>query len=247
MLILVSSSLVSFFVAQWQEHYTHVLNTSIAGVYGVTEAQLTMVWVHLTAFFLPKFLDPAAPPLVDLPALGLPFEMPPAARCIYLFSLLIVFAGLLSGAIPTSLKYKGSFYQLAPVLITSGAALYLATGTELCGKECHLPKFAPLHSTLLMLTVGFTSTQSSNIMIIASVAKVPYVPALQIGHVLLPALAVAVALYGDHSIGGYQYPLLLVAFIVSVVTTFRHCIGAALELCDLLGIRLFVIKPVAPE
>ena len=247
MLILVSSTLVSFFIAQWEEHYTHVLKTSIAGVYGVTEAQLTMVWVHLTAYFLPKFFDPSAAPLVDLPALGLPFEMPPASRCIYLFSLLIVIASVFSSVIPISQKYKGSFSNLAPVLITSGAALYLATATELCGKECHLPKFAPLHSTMLMLTVGFTATQSSNRMIIASVAKVPYSPALQIGHVLLPALAVAVALEGDHILFGYQYPLLLVALVVSVLTTFRHCIGAALELCELLGIRLFVIKPVVSE
>ena len=246
-LILVIMSLALFFVAQWSEHYTHVLQTNIYGVYGVTEIQLTMVALHLTAYFFPAFLDPAAPPLLDLPALGLPFEMPSFAWFSYLFSCAVTAVNLLSNVVSIGMKYKGSISLVLPILLSCGAAMYLTISTELCGERCHRPEDASLYTTLLILTVGFTCTQSSNRIIIASVAKVPYTPSWQIGHVLLIALAAVVSVYGDHSVAGYQYPLLLLAFVVSVVTTFRHCIGAANELCDLLGIRLFVIPVPSAE
>ena len=240
-------SLTLFFVAQWSEHYTHVLETNVYGVYGVTEVQFTIIAFHLAAYFFPAFLDPAAPPLLDLPASGLAFEMPSFSRCAYLSSCVITGVGILKSLISVGLKYKGSIPLALPILLSCAAAMYLTISTELCGESCHRPETAPLNSTLLILTVGFTFTQSSNRIIIASVAKVPYTPSWQIGHILLIILAAMVSVHGDHSIAGYQYPLLLLAFVISVITTFRHCIGAANELCDLLGIRLFVIPVPSAE
>lgn len=247
MLIQISVALGTFFVAQWDEHHTHVLQTSLGGVYGVTEAQLTMVWVHLTAFLFPAFFDINAPPLLDLRALGVPFELPATVWLVYYFSLGVCCFSTLFKMIQIGLKYKGSLVLVAPVLLTCGATLYLATLTDLCGDVCRAPKSASLYSTMLMIAVGFTCTQSSNRMILASVAQVPYTPVWQAGHVLVLALAVVVALYGEHSIGCCHYPLLVVTLLVSVLTTFRHCIGVVNELCELLGIRVFVIKPITTK
>ena len=40
-LTFVTFACFAFFIAQWNEYYTHVLSTNVAGVFGVTEAQVS--------------------------------------------------------------------------------------------------------------------------------------------------------------------------------------------------------------
>ena len=44
---------VGFFIAQWNEYYTHVLSTNVGGVFGVSEAQWTVVIVHIATALMP--------------------------------------------------------------------------------------------------------------------------------------------------------------------------------------------------
>eukprot|EP00750_Incisomonas_marina_P029598 INCI7200.4.p1 GENE.INCI7200.4~~INCI7200.4.p1 ORF type:complete len:261 (-),score=39.97 INCI7200.4:608-1390(-) len=46
-LTFVTIACMAFFIAQWNEYYTHVLSTNVAGVFGVTEAQLMIVAIHI--------------------------------------------------------------------------------------------------------------------------------------------------------------------------------------------------------
>ena len=42
-LTFVTIACMAFFIAQWNEYYTHVLSTNVAGVFGVTEAQVSCI------------------------------------------------------------------------------------------------------------------------------------------------------------------------------------------------------------
>jgi hypothetical protein len=234
----------AFFCAQWEEHYTHVLRTSIGDVFGVTEIHYTLITLQLvTAVCGIGVWDttlPEAFPLVGgwtlmkimgmLGLASLPFGLCSAFVNVYKT------VGV--GEMVPALK------SVAPMLVLSGLMAVLTAGPF-----AGLVAFSTAHPLLVITVCGILSTHVANRMIIASVTrsdasaiehKVVFhgCAAVVVAMVVAPALGIDAVV--PFAIFGWEVVKQYLDFVVAV----------AVQIADHLNIYVFRLgkkQPVAAQ
>jgi ethanolaminephosphotransferase len=214
------TSLIPFFLAQWEEYYTGVLEL---GVIGVTEAQLMYIVANLMCYFQgPRFW------LQTFSFGGLTLRYNEA-----IFWFLVVSAAYLSimnliGLIRCQTKSGKSilspFAQLVPILIATVCSLLWIRNS---------PSLLLKHPHEFMLAVGFTFVNMVGQMVLARVCKQQFSP---VQLIVLPVFLGWLNSVSKWSLFNEEY--FLYAFVVVAIGAYVHfALSVIGSICKALNIK----------
>uniref|UniRef100_A0AAV1TZ26 Uncharacterized protein n=1 Tax=Peronospora matthiolae TaxID=2874970 RepID=A0AAV1TZ26_9STRA len=245
--IALSSVCVTFYLAQWQEYHTGVMNCG-NGFFGVTEGQLTLVAVHLAAAFFGAGFWTAE--LSFVPTISV--TMTQVLLCALVASNVLLAYGNVSSVLWAAAdtiprEELGNKHISKPIalvqLVPIGILLVLGS-LWICGPDAENYENYPV---LFLFPIGIGYVFLSTRMIMSHMCKIPFTPQLRViipfGFVILNAYGTAAGILSKPLIPTIVSSSLYVVFIVLVYLQF--IVGVVKDICDFLNIFLFKIKPVA--
>uniref|UniRef100_M4BV39 Aminoalcoholphosphotransferase n=1 Tax=Hyaloperonospora arabidopsidis (strain Emoy2) TaxID=559515 RepID=M4BV39_HYAAE len=245
--IALSSVCITFYLAQWQEYHTGVMNCG-NGFFGVTEGQLTLVAVHLAAAFFGAGFWTAE--LSFVPTISV--TMTQVLLCALVASNVLLAYGNVSSVLWAAAdtiprEELGNKHISKPIalvqLVPIGILLVLGS-LWICGPDAENYENYPV---LFLFPIGIGYVFLSTRMIMSHMCKIPFTPQLRViipfGFVILNAYGTAAGILSKPLIPTIVSSSLYVVFIVLVYLQF--IVGVVKDICDFLNIFLFKIKPVA--
>ncbi|CEG40626.1 cdp-alcohol phosphatidyltransferase [Plasmopara halstedii] len=244
-----SSVSIAFYLAQWEEYHTGVMSCG-NGYFGVTEGQLTLVAVHLSAaIFGPSFWT------AELPfTMSFHLTMTDVLIGTLVASNVLLAYGNISNVLRTApdviprnelgnkhISKDLAIFQLLPI----GTLLALGS-VWICGPDAEYYVNNPV---MYLFPIGIGYVYFSTQMIISHMCKIPFTPQLRViipfGFMIFNAYGPAIGVTTKTLIPTIVASSMYAVFIVSVYLHFVFSVVK--DICDFLEIFLFKITPVTKE
>jgi phosphatidylglycerophosphate synthase len=157
-LTFITFSVIAFFTAQWNEYYTHVLSTNVFGLFGVSEAQWTIIAVHLfSAFQKEGFWNQVILPNYHVPFMDIDMDIKYNSGLIFFTIGISVLQWILSSATVVQMKGLQAFKTQLPVALIF--ILYFALIKTGNTSNAPLERLAPLPHILIGLCMSLISSR----------------------------------------------------------------------------------------
>eukprot|EP00949_MAST-11_sp_MAST-11-sp1_P004717 g4717.t1 len=216
-----------FFMGQWKESHTHVMQTNVGGFFGVTEVQLIVVALHLIAAFAPEqtWVDTHNVMGYELTVGEIVLAVVVASS----YALLVpaMMRSVLTD--PAVDKLKAASDHVALVSVYSLAA---------AGSSGILPSLNSMFQAqpvLMIIAFGLMGVHLSNQMIVAAMCRTNFAPTSALTAPVL--LLCALQEYGKVTSNAGASAI----FIISAIIYVGNTLGCIAQICDYLGIRCLTI------
>ena len=235
-LLIFSSILAPYFISQWAENHTHVLQTSVGGSFGVTEGQYLAIFVNVvTGIFGADFWKQE----FDLPVIG-PMEI---RYAVSVFGCLFPFILAVSATLSVA-RSKSNFF--VAILMTLPLWLHQTLLYCLQMYEPTSLRFQQM-PVIFFLVQGILLSHLFNRIIVSSVCKLPFPVVHKILFPALPLLLMTIWLGNkEGSITQLERNLMdgyMILYTCAILVQYVHFIHSVIDtLTRELNIYCFSLK-----